>query len=182
MVDIGRSERDLKALVVRRVGQLEGTADPWEPYRVIGPDGAVVGPVSEYLKDLQAAGRSVATQRSYGMDLLRWFRFLWAVDVPWEQATMAEARDFCRWVQVGNKPAVAHWRRRGDGPAGQQALVRRAPSPNAVTGKAPPGHKYALVTAAHSETVVRNLGLPAWMWVDLGIYGPATLVWQDMLD
>lgn len=152
----GRSERDLKTLVVRRVGQLEETADLWEPYRLITPDGGVVSPASEYLKDLQAAGRSVATQRSYGMDLLRWFRFLWAVEVPWDQATMDEGRDFCRWLQIGTKPAVAHWRRHGDGPASRQALVRGTPGPNAVTGKAPLGHKYALITAAHAETVVRN--------------------------
>jgi hypothetical protein len=39
------------------------------------------------------------------MDLLRWFRFLWAIGVPWNQATRAEARDFCRWLQVAGKPA-----------------------------------------------------------------------------
>jgi hypothetical protein len=30
--------------------------------------------VAAFLRDLQAAGRSQATLRSYGMDLLRWFR------------------------------------------------------------------------------------------------------------
>ena len=28
--------------------------------------------------------RPAATQRSYGMDLLRWFRFLRAVEVGWD--------------------------------------------------------------------------------------------------
>jgi hypothetical protein len=68
---------------VARVGRLEETSDPFEPYRLVDPDGLVVVPVIVYLRDLQAAGRSAATQRSYGMDLLRWFRFLWAVEVPW---------------------------------------------------------------------------------------------------
>ena len=68
--------RDLAALTVPRVGCLEETGSLWEPYRLVGPDGQAVSAVGEYLKDLQAAGRSQATQRSYGMDLLRWFRFL----------------------------------------------------------------------------------------------------------
>lgn len=57
-----------------------------------------------YLSDLQAIGRPATTQRSYGMDLLRWFRFLWAIDVPWDQATRTEARDFSRWIQITDKP------------------------------------------------------------------------------
>lgn len=81
---VGEEERDLAALVVARVGSLEETGDPWDPYRLLGPDGVAVGPVGAYLKELQAAGRSAATQRSYEMDLMRWFRFLWAVEVSWE--------------------------------------------------------------------------------------------------
>jgi len=44
------------------------------------------------------------------MALLRWFRFLWAAGVPWDQATRLQARDFVRWVQVAGKtgpPALA---------------------------------------------------------------------------
>ena len=77
--------------------------------------GGTVAAVSAFFHDLQAAGRSEATMRSYGMDLLRWFRFLWAVEVPWDRATRAEARDFCRWMLVAGKPARPHWRSR---PAG----------------------------------------------------------------
>src|ERR1700739_6819 len=36
------------------------------------------------------------------MDLLRWFRFLWAVEVAWDRATRSEARDFCRWLAITN--------------------------------------------------------------------------------
>jgi hypothetical protein len=55
----------------------------------------------------------VATLRSYGMDLLRWFRFLWAVGVWWDRATRLEARDFSRLVLVAGKPARPHWRNPG---------------------------------------------------------------------
>ena len=87
------------------------------------------------------------------MDLLRWFRFIWAVGVPWDQATRAEARDFCRWLQVAGKPARPHWRQ-----PGRLAPARPAarPAPNPVTGKPPPGRSYAPATVAHCETVLRG--------------------------
>src|SRR5262249_33977447 len=66
--------RDLASLVVPRVGSLVETGDVWEPWRLLDPAGEVVGPVAVWLRDLQAAGRSALTQRSYGMDLLRWDR------------------------------------------------------------------------------------------------------------
>ena len=94
-------------------------------------------PVAAFLKELQASGRSEATQRSYGHDLLRWLRFLWAVHVPWDQATRVEARDFCRWLQIGSKPVSVRWKR-SDLP------------PSAASGG-----KYAPRTAAHGESVLR---------------------------
>ena len=103
MIGQGGSPRDLARLAVPAAGSLVSTGDPWEPYRLLDADGAVVGPVASYFRDLQAAGRSTATLRSYGMDLLRWFRFTWAIDVPWSQATRAEARDFSCWIQATRK-------------------------------------------------------------------------------
>jgi site-specific recombinase XerD len=150
------SGHELSRLVVARVGRLEETSDPFEPYRLVDPDGLVVAPVIVYLRDLQAAGRSAATQRSYGMDLLRWFRFLWAVEVPWNQATRVEARDFCRWVQIGDKPATTHWRHKVDGRTSVLVKVKSSGQPNPVTGKSSPGPKYASTTAAHGETVLRG--------------------------
>jgi hypothetical protein len=68
---------------------------------MLGPDGVGVEPVTAFFRDLLAAGRAEATVRSYGMDLLRWFRFLWAIDVAWNRATRIEARDFSRWLRSG---------------------------------------------------------------------------------
>ena len=89
-------EGDLAVLVVPQAGDLCETGDPWEPFRLHDPGGEVVSPVAEFLTDLQAAGRPATTQRSHAMDLLRWFRFCWAVGVPWNLETRAEARDFSR--------------------------------------------------------------------------------------
>jgi len=102
--------RDLAALVVPQAGRVVATGDPWEPWRLVDGDGVVVEPVAAYLRDLQAAGRSTATARSYALDLLRWLRFLWAVEVGWDRATRIEARDFCRWLLVVGKPTWVHWR------------------------------------------------------------------------
>ena len=84
--------RDVAGLAVPSAGALRETGDPWEPFRLVDPAGVVVAPVAAYLRDLQACGRSAATQRSYGMDLLRWFRFCWAAGLAWDQVTRAEAR------------------------------------------------------------------------------------------
>lgn len=70
---------------------VEVRADLWEPVRLLDPVGDLVVPVAAFLNELQAAGRSAATQRSYAMDLLRWFRFGWAVGIAWYQATRVEA-------------------------------------------------------------------------------------------
>lgn len=130
--------RDLATVVVPQVGRLVATDDRWRPCVLVGPDGSAVEAVSAWFADLQAGGRSIATIRSYGTDLLRWFRFLWAVGVTWDRATRAEARDFCRWLMVAGKPARSHWRH-PDGPA-----------PIRARGV------YAVSVRAHSETVLRG--------------------------
>jgi hypothetical protein len=130
--------RDFGSLVVPAAGALVETGDLWEPYYLSGPDGTRVGPVSEFLRDLQAAGCPATTQRSYSLALLRWFRFTWAVDVPWGQATRAEARDFCRYLQIADKPGA------------------RPTSPAPVPGKRPSSGKFAPSTVAHYETVCRS--------------------------
>jgi site-specific recombinase XerD len=131
----------LAGMVVPPVGRLVATADEWEPYRLLDPAGAAVAGVAVFLRDLQAAGRSPATLRSYGLDLLRWFRFLWAAGVAWDRATRLEARDFCRWLLVAGKPARPHWRKQG-------AIT--------TTVRATAGEPYAASVRAHSETVLRS--------------------------
>jgi site-specific recombinase XerD len=136
----GESIRDLARLAVPLAGALEETGDRWRPFRLTDPAGAEVEAASAFFADLQAAGRAEATIRSYGMDLLRWFRFVWAIQVPWARATRAEARDFCRWMLVAGKPPRSHWRR-----------PVQAGGAAAATGEA-----YAPSVRAHSETVLRG--------------------------
>jgi len=144
MAGVLGGERDLASLVVPRVGAVVAVDDVWQPIRLLDCGGVPVVPVREFLQDLQAAGRSSATQRSYALDLLRWFRFCWALGVAWDQATRVEARDFCRWLALRRKPSRAA---RQDGVRGG--------TPNPVTGRTGPGDHYAATTRAHSETVLR---------------------------
>jgi hypothetical protein len=69
--------------------------------------------------------------------LLRWFRFVWAAGVPWNMATRAEARDFCRWMRVAGKPARPHWRRARS--RNLPLRERRMRSPSASSQKPPTG-------------------------------------------
>jgi integrase len=143
--------RDLSRLVVGRAGRVAATGDAVEPFRVVGPDGGVVEPVSVFLRDLLAAGRSGSTLRSYAGDLLRWWRFLDAVGVGWDRASRIEARDFSCWIQLTAKQRLETSR-----PRAARLSSRAAGSPNAVTGKPSPGDGYAPSTVAHSETVLRR--------------------------
>src|ERR1039457_2925599 len=142
MVEQGELDRDLAGLVVPLTGQLVATGERWEPYRLLDGDGVCVEAARAYFSHLQAAGRSEATVRSYGMDLLRWFRFWRAAGVAWDRAGRAEARDFCRWLLVAGRPVRPHWRDRDRGGAG-------------AAGQAS-GRAYAPSVRAHCETVLRS--------------------------
>jgi site-specific recombinase XerD len=132
----------LAGMVVNRVGRLVATGDPLDPYRLIGPDEVAVEAVTAFLRDLLAAGRSPATLRSYGMDLLRWFRFCWAIGVDWDRVSRAEAREFSILLQAAPKPLRPHWRHEGS--------VEKTIATSVQTGQ------YSASVRAHSETVLRS--------------------------
>ena len=98
------------------------------PYRLVDASGAEVAAVSEFLRNLTASDCSPGTVRSYAFELLGWIRFLDAVDVAWDRASRAEARDYALWLARTRKPP--RQRRRDSPPPG---------AVNPVTGKAAPG-------------------------------------------
>lgn len=120
--------RDLASLVVPRCGAVVATGEVFEPFRLVDGTGIVVGPAAVFLRDLQACGRSASTLRSYGMDLLRWFRFVWAIEISWDRATAIEARDFCCWIQLVDKPTGPHWRRLAGGRAAVRSFAGVCPT------------------------------------------------------
>ncbi|MCX5000474.1 site-specific integrase [Streptomyces longwoodensis] len=141
MVEAGGTARDLAGFVLPEVGQLTATADPGRPYTLLDADGAMVDLVQAFFGELQACGRPPSTVRSYGMDLLRWWRFLSGWELAWDRVTRVNARDFARWTQIAPKPVRVHWRRRSaDGAVPPE--LRPAAVPNAVTGRAAPGRSH----------------------------------------
>jgi hypothetical protein len=160
-----RSERDLAALVVPRAGSVVAMDDPLEPYRLLDGQGLPVAAVTPFLRELLASSRAPSTLRSYAVDLLRWMRFLAAVDVTWDQATPVEGRDFSLWIRQARKPGKLPPAVTSSGrDAGRRPQSRREGlsagvvqgEANRVTGKPSPGAGYAVRTVNHSETVLRT--------------------------
>jgi hypothetical protein len=151
VIEAEENGRDLASLVVPRTGRLVVADDGTEPYRLLDSQGATVEPVRVFLRELLASGRSTSTLRSYGMDLLRWWRFLHAVDVGWDRATRLEARDFSCWIQV-----TVEQRRQPAMVGGARLTNTVAGEANMLTGKSAPREGYAAATVAHSETVLRG--------------------------
>lgn len=100
--------------------------------------------VDALLRDLLACGSMASSCRSYAFDLLRWFRFLAAVEVRWDRATQAELRDFVLWLRTGLNPARV--RRTVGGPEPGAANLR--------TGKASLRVGYAPATINHAISVL----------------------------
>lgn len=90
--------RDVSRLVIPDVGGFEATST-LNGVRLVDGDGLEVLAVTEYLASLLASGASPASLRSYAMALLRWWRFLGAVEVAWDRATRTDVRDFVLWMR-----------------------------------------------------------------------------------
>lgn len=135
--------REVAALRVARVGRVRPGPDPSLPWQVVDKHGGEVGEVSDYLRHITADDFSPASVKSYAQALLRWLRFLRAIEVAWDRADRVEVRDFVLWLRTAAKPA----RRRRPG----------APAPGGVnrrTGKRYLGAGFAPATINHNLAVV----------------------------
>lgn len=92
-------ERDVTALVVPAVGAV-ASIDAAPGTVLLDATGEPVDEVSEFFATMLACGASFSSLRSYGLALLRWWRFLAAVDVCWQRAGRIEARDFVLWMRL----------------------------------------------------------------------------------
>ncbi|MGW4366992.1 tyrosine-type recombinase/integrase [Nocardia takedensis] len=133
---------DIGAIVVPQWGRvvpLEGAV----PWLVVDPNDVAVEPIRRFLAEFFARGNSAGSVRSYAYGLLRWWRWLRAVDVAWDRATPAETRDLVLWLQQASKP-----RRRAGGDS--------ANAVNSVAGKRALDAGYQPRTVRHSNAVVRS--------------------------
>jgi integrase/recombinase XerC len=143
MFDEVATPRDVSQLQLPLLGRVDRDASG--AWQVVGPDGQPSSAARRFLSDLSASDCAVSTTRSYAYDLLRWFRFLSAVDVEWRQATRREVRDFVRWFRGAPNPQ----RDRGTLP-GRPA----AGTLNPQSGKAYLSNGYAPRTINHALSVV----------------------------
>lgn len=111
-----------------------------EQPRLIDASGAIVLSVADYLRTMFARGASPATLRSYALALLRWWRFLGAIGVLWNEATGVDVRDFVLWMRFTPRPS-------------------RADQPNASGVRGPArtaGQGYAGATINHNLAVLSS--------------------------
>ncbi|MGW7066205.1 tyrosine-type recombinase/integrase [Streptomyces sp. NPDC054855] len=132
--------------VLPRVGSVVQLETQHPPYAVLDPAGSPVESVTPYLRDLALNDNSPATSRSYANDLLRWFRFLWLLNVTWDKATEGEVAVIVGWLRTAPNPQ----RRRTRPEAPQPGSV------NPRTGKRYLKAGYAPATINHALTVVAS--------------------------
>lgn len=132
--------------VLPRVGSVVQLETQHPAYAVLDPAGSPVESVTPYLRDLALNDNSPATSRSYANDLLRWFRFLWLLNVTWDKATEGEVAVIVGWLRTAPNPQ----RRRTRPDAPQPGSV------NPRTGKRYLKAGYAPATINHALTVVAS--------------------------
>lgn len=137
-------ERDVGAIGLPRWGRVE-RATGVVAWVVLDDGGTAVEPIRRYLTDFVAQGNSQASVRSYAYALLRWWRWLRAVDVDWDKATPAECRDLVLWLQRNVKA------RRSP----RTTSLTTAGTINPITRKRYLDDSYAARTIRHSNAVVR---------------------------
>lgn len=113
------------------------------PY-VVQIGGLEVEAISEYLRSLMLSDVRPLTVRSYAHDLLRWWRVLDVIDVPWDRATREDVE-----IMVG-------WLRNADNPQRHRTTTSAAlsGSVNVKTGKPVLKPGYSPATINHALTVI----------------------------
>jgi integrase/recombinase XerD len=115
------------------------------PFVVLDDSGRPVEPVRLFLRELVARGRRSGSVRSYAFALLRWWRWLIAIDVEWDRATSAEVREFVLWMQRTTKPRRS----------ARTKSAATAGTVNPITRKSYLDDRYQPRTVRHSNAVLR---------------------------
>jgi hypothetical protein len=144
---IGAVPRDVTRLVVGRAGRIQRCTDP-PGALLLDAAGTPVLTVDEFLRSLSAGGAPATTVYSYASALLRWWRFLAAVEVPWDRVSRVEVRDFVLWLRFTPKGSTAV-----DGRDGARATM-------AGSGYAPAtiNHNLAVLLSFYDERLTAASG------------------------
>lgn len=111
---------------------------------MVDHDGEAIEPISVFLRDLMLTDMSALTARSYGNDLLRWWRLLSVLDVEWNRACRADVEVLVGWMRSADNPQ-RHRR---------PATSTSAGSMNRRTGKRALRPGYAPATINHALSVL----------------------------
>ena len=125
------------------------------PWLVVDPDGVPVEPIRRFLVDFVARDNRTGSVRSYAYGLLRWWRWLRAVGVAWDQATPAEVRDLVLWLKQAIKPRRS----------ARTVSVVMVGTVNPVTRKRYLDDRYRPATVRHSNAVLRVF---YEFWIEVG--------------
>jgi integrase len=153
--DVVRDIETIRLSMWGHVGRSEGVV----AWLVFDDAGAPVQPVREFLTDFVAQDNRRGSVRSYAYGLLRWWRWLRAVDVDWDKATPAEGRDLVLWLMRASKQRIH---------ARTKSLVT-AGTVNPITRKRCLDDRYAVRTIRHSNAVIRAF---YQYWIDDRQQGP----------
>ncbi|MFJ9914714.1 tyrosine-type recombinase/integrase [Actinacidiphila glaucinigra] len=127
-----------------QLGQVQRTESHWLPYRVLDGEGAPIEYFSGFLRELTLGDASPLTCRSYGHDLLRWWRMLMLVEVAWDKATRSEVDLMVGWLRSAPNPQRRRSREDAEPPG----------SVNLKTGKPRLRAGYAPSTINHALSVL----------------------------
>lgn len=157
MAELPDGMRRVEDLRLPRVGCVTRGAGGVGSWELHDASGNVVPEVNGFLRELRATGATDSTMRSYTHDLLRWWRFLAAVDVPWAQASRTEVRDLVLWMRQADNPQR---RRSGKGRAAAGTLNLRTGKPYLQLGYAPRtiNHCLTVISGFYSFAIDNNLG------------------------
>lgn len=135
------------SVMLPRLGAVIAGPGTLPPFLVVDEHQQPVEPAVQYLRDLALSDVSPLTCRSYGYDLLRWFRLLWLLNIKWDNATEAEVSLMVGWLRTA--PNVQRRRQRSGAPAAGSVNVR--------TGKQNLKAGYAPRTINHALSVIWGL-------------------------
>lgn len=125
------------------------------PWLVFDSDGRAVPSVHRFLVDFVARDNRPGSVRSYAYDLLRWWRWLRAVEMDWDRVTSAEVRDFVLWMGLAAKSRTF----------ARTVSATTAGTTNPITGKTYLDDRYKPRTIRHSNAVLRSF---YEFWIESG--------------
>lgn len=109
MNDVRRDLHDGR-IELPRIGLVQRAEPPAIVPYVVVVAGDEVEPIASFLSNLVLSDVSPLTVRSYAHDLLRWWKILSVVEMPWERASRAEVEVMVGWLRSAPNPQ----RRRSD--------------------------------------------------------------------